>query len=593
MRAAAPYASNPAHEKVKPLTWDNVRRLLMLAVPYRRTLLLAGILMLLSTGVNLAMPVFAQRALDKVLQSQSIGALDILALSIIGLIVVASALTFVHSILLAKTGARIVTEMRKKLFSHLQLLPVAYFDRTRSGDLASHLSNDVTLIQDTLTSDLVNLASNVLTLFGGIAIAFYFDWKLCLVVVGLLGTVMLFFVIAGKRLRKLMRESLDALSDAMGTMTEALSNIRLVKAFTREAHENKRAGGKLEKVYDLNVKAATRQAMMGTVGFAGFITLLLCVVWIGGRNVMSGHSTPGALLGFFLIVSIISGPMGALASLTTRLQRAVGAADRLFEILDEPAEVADDPDAVDFPAQSGSVDLKRVEFSYVPETPVLTGLNLTLPEGKVTALVGHSGSGKSTVASLLFRLYEPQSGEISVFGVPIRKIRRSELRSNIGIVPQDSLLFNGTIRENIRYGRLDATDAEVDAAAQSANVTEFVNGFPEGFDTIIGERGVTLSGGQRQRVAIARAILKDPKVLVLDEATSALDSRSEALVREALERLMRGRTTLVVAHRLSTIQDADQIAVIDDGRIVELGKHEELVARNGRYAELHRTGSAQ
>ena len=385
-----------------------------------------------------------------------------------------------------------------------------------------------------------------------------------------------------------MRESLDALSDATGAMTEALGNIRLVKAFAREPFEESRADEKLEKVMRLGIRTSVWEGAMGTVGFTGFVLLLLGVMWYGGRGVLTGHLTAGSLLAFFMAVTIISGPMGTLASLYTRLQRAVGASDRLFEILDESEEPGREDENEAVPRGPAWVSFENLEFRYVPENPVLEGLSLELPAGKVTALVGASGSGKTTVSALLYRFYEPQSGQISISGVPIRSIPRTELRNHIGIVPQDPILFNGTILDNIRYGKLDAAHEDIVHAAKAANVDEFVLGFADGYDTMVGERGVTLSGGQRQRVAIARAILKNPGILILDEATSALDTKSEALVREALERLMRGRTTLVIAHRLTTVQDADQIAVIDHGRVVETGTHERLLSSGGKYAELHR-----
>jgi subfamily B ATP-binding cassette protein MsbA len=288
-----------------------------------------------------------------------------------------------------------------------------------------------------------------------------------------------------------------------------------------------------------------------------------------------------------MVLAFITTPMATLASLYTRLQRATGAADRLFSILDVPAETPDMPDAVGFPHGPGEVRFDNVEFSYASDVPVLRSLCLTAPAGRVTAIVGPSGAGKTTIAALVYRFYDPQAGTITIDGVPVDQIRRGELREHVGIVPQEPILFNGTLRENIRYGRLDATDAEVETAAKSANVAEFAEWFPDGYDTRVGERGVTLSGGQRQRVAIARAVLKNPKILILDEATSALDTVSEALVKEALDRLMAGRTTLVIAHRLSTVQNADQIAVVVDGRIRETGTHRELLSIGGKYAELY------
>jgi subfamily B ATP-binding cassette protein MsbA len=564
-----------------------VRRLFALARPFRLLLSVAAVLMVISTGVSLSVPLVARQTLNSVVQTRQATALDRLALALIGLLLLGGVIGYLQFLLMAYAGNRIVMGMRARLFAHLQRLPVAFFDHARSGDLASRLSNDVSLLQQTLTDDLIRLIGNVLTLAGGVPLVIFIDWRLTGVILTLLALLIGTFLLLGQRLRRMTREALDALSDAMGTMTEALANVRLVKAFAREAYEDERAAGKLDRVFRLNMISSAWEGAMGTTGFAGFVLLLLGVGWYGGRSVLDGSLSPGSLLAFLMTILIISGPLGTLAPQFGRLQRAIGAADRLFAILDDAPEAPDPPDAASFPDGPGHVVFEEVDFSYTPENPVLRRLSLDVPAGSVTALVGASGAGKTTLAMLLYRFYEPQSGRILLDGAPLEVIRRQALREHIGLVPQEPILFNGTIRENIRYGRLDATDAEVAAAARAANVEEFVAPLRKGFETILGERGITLSGGQRQRVAIARAVLKDPRILILDEATSALDTRSETLVREALERLMRGRTTLVIAHRLTTIQNADQIAVLDGGRVVESGRHDDLMRRGGRYAALH------
>ncbi len=586
MRTSAQLAAGAAGPPPK-LTFSGVARLLHLASPYKLALFGAAVLSLFTSLVSLAIPLLARAGVDQITGVKDVGQLDRFAIGIGALILVSAVVAYAQFMLGAYTGNRIVMDAREKLFSHLQILPVAYFDQTRSGDLGSYLSNDVTLLQTTLADDVVRFVPNLLTLLGGVVIAVWMDWRLTLVVVGLLAAMMLMFVVLGRNLRKLIRQGLDSLSDAIGAMTEALANIRLVKAFAREPYENDRAAERLQSVFRLNMRSSMWEGVMGVVASAGFFLMLIGVMWYGGRGVLTGAMSLGALVGFLMIVFVITQPMAQLASFYTRLQRAVGAAERLFSILDTPPEEPDGAGAVDFPAGPGEVRIEDVHFEYVPETNVLCGLSLTLAAGRVTAVVGPSGSGKSTVASLIYRFYEPRSGRITVDGVPLRDIRRRSLREHVGIVPQDAVLFNGTIRENIRYGRLDASDAEIEIASRDANVDEFVNSFPSGYDTLVGERGVTLSGGQRQRVAIARALLKDPKILILDEATSALDNRSESLVREALDRLMKGRTTLVIAHRLSTIQSADQIAVLQQGRIVETGRHSELLQSGGAYAGLY------
>lgn len=585
MRSSAPPETS---EKLPKLTWSAVARLLSLAAPYRKKLVLAGFLMIISTGITLSYPLLMRRVIEDFTNTQSTARLDQSVIIFLGLIFVSAVLGYSNFLITALAGNRIVMDLRVQVFSHLERLPAAYFDRARSGDLTSHLSNDVSQLQSSLTDDLVKFVSNILTLVGGITIVLFIDWRMTTIVVTLLFVTIMFFVVFGRRLRKLNREALDALADAMGSMTEALANVRLVKAFTRESYESDRAAAKLKTVYGLSMKSAAIEGVMGAVAGAGFALVLVGIVWYGARRVLDHSLTSGDLIAFFMAIMIISGPMGSLASLISRLQRSVGASDRIFAILDEAPELPDTPQAQAWPNGPGEIRFDQVSFFYVPESPVIRHLSLVLAAGKVTAIVGPSGSGKTTMSSLLYRFYEPQEGEIYVDGYAIDGIKRNSLRENIGVVPQEPILFNGTLRENIRYGRLDATDREIEAAAHDANVAEFVEGMPDRYETLIGERGITLSGGQRQRVAIARALLKNPKILILDEATSALDNKSEALVRDALDRLMEGRTTMVIAHRLSTVQNADQIAVLAEGAVAEIGTHAELLTTGGRYAELYR-----
>lgn len=569
------------------ISLPTLRRLFSLAMPHKRILMAAGVLILVDTAITLMFPLLARAATNAVSVAHSVTVLNHYAMFMVLLLVTSGLLMYVQFLLVATAGNRVVWSLRKEVYAHMLRLPVAYFDTRRSGDLTTYLANDVTQVQQTLTDDVVRLAGNVVTLVGGIGLAVALDWRLTAISVGLIVALISYFVFFGGRLRKLTRAGNDALAAAMGGMTEALSNVRLIKSFTREDYQENQADSALGNVFNLLMRAARIEGSFGAVGSAGSTLVLLVVVWYGGSEVLAGQITSGSLLAFLVTVAIISSPMSSLAMQFTRLQRSLGASERIFAILDESAETSDGTAAAPFPRGPGTIEFQDVSFSYQQDVPVLRSFTITLQPGKVTALVGPSGSGKTTVASLLYRFYEPQTGSILVDGVDIRTMRRQELREHIGIVPQEPVLFSATLRDNIRFGRLDATPEEIEAAATAANVHEFARQLPDGYDTLIGERGITLSGGQRQRVAIARAVLKDPSILVLDEATSALDTRSEALVREALDRLMAGRTTLVIAHRLSTIQDADCIAVLTNGELAESGTHEELLMRGGHYATLH------
>jgi subfamily B ATP-binding cassette protein MsbA len=451
----------------------------------------------------------------------------------------------------------------------------------------SRVTNDVNAVQNAVSNNLLSLLQQLVTLLGSLIIIFLLDWRLSLlmlVVTPLMAICGSFF---GQRLQQLSRTVQEGLGDSTSVLEETLANERIVQAFTREQFEIGRFGSMVERVFALTLRRIrVRATFVSFIGFLAFAAITL-VLWFGGREVLAGRLTPGGLISFLFYIFLIAGPLGTLTGLYGQTQEALGAAGRIFEVLDTLPEITDRPGAIDLPPLARSLAFQDVHFSYAPGHEILHGVSFVVEAGRMVAVVGPSGAGKTTVASLIPRFYDPDSGAITIDGLPIRDGTLASLRGQIAVVPQEPVLFGLSVRENIAYGRLDAGNDAIVAAAQAANAHDFIVELPRGYDTLVGERGVKLSGGQRQRIAIARAILRDPRILILDEATSSLDNESERLVQQALERLMAGRTTLVIAHRLSTIQHADQILVLDAGAVVESGTHVELVAANGLYHRLY------
>jgi len=479
-----------------------------------------------------------------------------------------------------------VARLRARLFGALLGQEVGFFDQQRTGELTNRLASDTTVIQNAVTVNVSMALRFGLSVLGSLAVLFWYSWELTLLMLLVVPFVAGGAGFYGRMLRTVSRQVQDALAKASAVAEESLSGVRTVRAFAREAQEVARYAEAVDESFEVARRRAKLAAVFtGIVTFLGYGALVL-VLWWGGRMLAGGEISSGDLLAFLMLTLSTAFSIGALAGLWQDFAKALGASERVFELIDRKPEMEHNGRTIE--RVDGQITLDHVEFTYPsrPDAPVLRGVSLSLDPGDVVALVGPSGSGKSTVASLLSRFYDPQGGVIRLDGVDFPELDVDWLRGQVGVVSQEPVLFATSIADNIRYGRPTASMAEVEAAARAANAYDFVVEFPEGFETLVGERGVRLSGGQKQRVAIARALLKDPRILILDEATSALDTESEHLVQEALDRLMEGRTTLVIAHRLSTIQGADRVVVMDRGEVVESGDHESLLAAEGLYRRL-------
>ena len=561
------------------------RRLLRFVRPYRWNLALAAALLVISTALGLVWPQVVRQVLDLGLKEP--GLLDSLVVVLIVVLLVRAALDGVRSFVMAWTGEKVIFDLRMAIVMHLQSLSLSFFNQRKTGDLMSHVTSDATLVHGIVTQTIIQVLGQVLTLVGGVAVIFVMNWRLALLTLVVAPPIGLIGQYLGRRIRDVSRAAQDAQGEAVGVLQEAIAEVRVVQAFTREEYEAKRFHEKLMVMFQKSIeRSRIGSIMFPAIGFLGFASSIV-VLWYGGHQVAAGEITAGELVAFLLYMGMVAGPIGGLAGQWTQIQQAFGAADRIFALLDTDPEVKDLPGATALGPVRGEIAFEDVSFRYGEGAPVFDGLSTRFAEAQTTALVGPSGAGKTTMVNLVGRFYDPTAGRITVDGRDIRDVTIRSLREQIAFVPQEPILFGDTIRENIRYGRLDATAAEIEAAAQAANATEFIARMPNGLETIVGERGVRLSVGQRQRVAIARAILRDARILLLDEATSSLDNESEFLVQQALDRLMRGRTTIVIAHRLSTVERADRILVLDRGRIVEEGTHSELLLKSGLYHRLY------